>query len=222
MTLTAQQSSLVRDFINRSYSWMAAGLVLTAAIAYITSQNLALLSTIASLGWLLILVQFGIVAALSFLSQRVNSAMAGILFMVYAAITGLIFSGLLAFNMPAVISAFGVSALSFGALSVYGMTTKRDLTAVGRFAFFALIGLILASIANIFVGGNTMSLIISGAGVLIFGALTAYDTQKLREMALMGLQGEQAEKGAIYGALELYLDFINIFLFLFRIFNSRD
>lgn len=222
MTLTASQSSSVREFINRSYSWMAAGLVLTAAIAYITSQNMALLSTVASLGWMLILVQFGVVGVLSFLSHRVNAMTAGILFLVYAAVTGLTFSGLLAFNMPAVISAFGVSALSFGALSIYGMTTKRDLSAVGRFAFFALIGLLLMMVVNVFIGGTAMSLVISGAGILIFAALTAYDTQKLQQMALMGLQGEQAEKGAIYGALELYLDFINIFLFLFRIFSSRD
>lgn len=222
MTLTANQSSIVRDFINRSYSWMTAGLVLTAAIAYITSQNVALLSTIASFGWMLILVQFGVVMFMNFMIERVNSTVAGILFLVYAAITGLTFSGLLAFNMPAVIMSFGVSALTFGAMSVFGMTTQRDLSPIGRFGFFAIIGLLLLMIANIFIGGNTLSMIIGGLGVLVFAGLTAYDTQKLREMALMGLQGEQAEKGAIYGALELYLDFINIFLFLFRIFSSRD
>ncbi len=201
---------------------MCAGLVLTAAIAFITSQNVALLSAVASLGLMLIIVQFGVVMAMSFLIERVNSAVAGVLFLVYAALTGLVFSGLLVFNMPAVIMSFGVSALTFGAMSLFGMTTRRDLSAIGRFGFFAIIGLLLLMIANIFVGGNTLNLLIGGLGVVIFAALTAYDTQKLREMALTGVQGETAEKGAIYGALQLYLDFINIFLLLFRIFSSRD
>lgn len=216
MTLT-QSAPLVRAFINRSYSWMAAGLVLTAAIAYITASHPALLFRVASLGWLLILAQLGIVTVFSFLSQRVNAVTAGALFLLYSALTGLTFSGLLATHASAAVMSFGVSALTFGAMSVYGMVTRRDLSPVGRFSFFAIVGLMLFMLLNSFVGSGALNTVIGGAGILVFSAVTAYDTQKLRQMALLGLQGEEAERGAIYGALQLYLDFINLFLFFLRL-----
>lgn len=220
MTATRTQS-VVRSFMNRTYSWMAAGLVLTAAIAYITASNQELAYQVLSIRFPLLIVQLGVVFGMSFLLPRINAAVAGLLFMVYAAITGLTFSGLLlAYSTQAVYSAFGTAALTFGAMSVLGYVVKRDLSGMGRFFLFALIGLVVAMFINIWVGGTTLNLMISGVGVLLFAGLTVYDTQMLRNMALSGVEGDNAEKGAIYGALSLYLNFINMFLFLLRIFGG--
>ena len=207
--------------MNRTYSWMAAGLVLTAAIAYITASNEDLAYQVLSFRFPLLIVQLGIVLGMGFLLPRISGAVAGLLFMVYAAITGLTFSGLLlAYSSQAVYSAFGTAALTFGAMSVVGYVIKRDLSGMGRFFLFALIGLVVAMIINIWVGGAALNLGISIIGVLLFAGLTAYDTQMLRNMALSGIDGDNAEKGAIYGALSLYLNFINMFLFLLRIFGG--
>jgi uncharacterized protein len=208
--------------MSRTYSWMAAGLVLTAAIAYITSTNRDLALSVLQLRFPLLILQLGIVFGFGFLLPRINGFVAGILFMVYAAVTGLTFSGLLlAYDLKAVTLAFGTTAITFGAMSVLGYTIKRDLSGMGRFFLFALIGLIVASILNIWIGGTTLSLIIAIVGVLLFAGLTVYDTQMLRNMALSGIDGDNAEKGAISGALSLYLNFINMFLFILRLFNSR-
>ncbi|GAA4022356.1 Bax inhibitor-1/YccA family protein [Deinococcus rubellus] len=222
MQLTATRTeSLVRSFMNRTYSWMAAGLVLTAAIAYITASNENLASQVMSIRFPLLIVQLGVVLGMSFLLPRISSAVAGLLFMVYAAITGLTFSGLLmVYSTQAVYSAFGTAALTFGAMSVVGYVIKRDLSGMGRFFLFALIGLVVAMFINIWVGGAALNLGISVIGVLLFAGLTVYDTQMLRNMALSGVEGDNAEKGAIYGALSLYLNFINMFLFLLRIFGG--
>ncbi|WP_420595969.1 Bax inhibitor-1/YccA family protein [Deinococcus sp.] len=220
MTVTRTES-VVRSFMNRTYSWMAAGLVLTAAIAYITYSNNALAAQVMSIRLPLLLVQLGVVFGMSFLLPRISAAVAGLLFMVYAAITGLTFSGLLmVYSSTAVYSAFGTAALTFGAMSVLGYVIKRDLSGMGRFFLFAIIGLIVAMIANIWIGGTALSLGISVIGVLLFAGLTVYDTQRLRNIALSGVDGDSAEKGAIYGALSLYLNFINMFLFLLRLFGG--
>ena len=220
MTVTRTES-VVRSFMNRTYSWMAAGLVLTAAIAYITYSNNALAAQVMSIRLPLLLVQLGVVFGMSFLLPRISAAVAGLLFMVYAAITGLTFSGLLmVYSSTAVYSAFGTAALTFGAMSVLGYVIKRDLSGMGRFFLFAIIGLIVAMIANIWIGGTALSLGISVIGVLLFAGLTVYDTQRLRNIALSGVDGDNAEKGAIYGALSLYLNFINMFLFLLRLFGG--
>ncbi|AZI41341.1 Bax inhibitor-1/YccA family protein [Deinococcus psychrotolerans] len=222
MQMTATRTeSVVRSFMNRTYSWMAAGLVLTAAIAYITASNQELAYQVLSIRFPLLIVQLGVVFGMSFLLPRINAAVAGILFMVYAAITGLTFSGLLmVYSTQAVYSAFGTAALTFGAMSVLGYVIKRDLSGMGRFFLFALIGLVVAMVVNIWIGGTVLNLMISGVGVLLFAGLTVYDTQRLRNIALSGVEGDNAEKGAIYGALSLYLNFINMFLFLLRIFSG--
>ncbi|TSA87337.1 Bax inhibitor-1/YccA family protein [Deinococcus detaillensis] len=222
MQMTATRTeSVVRSFMNRTYSWMAAGLVLTAAIAYITASNQQLAYQVMSIRFPLLIVQLGVVFGMSFLLPRINAAVAGILFMVYAAITGLTFSGLLmVYSTQAVYSAFGTAALTFGAMSVLGYVIKRDLSGMGRFFLFALIGLVVAMVVNIWIGGTVLNLMISGVGVLLFAGLTVYDTQRLRNIALSGVEGDNAEKGAIYGALSLYLNFINMFLFLLRIFSG--
>lgn len=217
---TPQSASIVRGFLNRTYSWMFAGMALTAIIAYLTSQNQPLMDTLRGFGFGIVLLQLGVVFFLSFMVQRVSATIAGLLFMAYAALTGLTFSYLLiAYTGSSVVGAFAASALTFGAMSLIGYTTKRDLSGLGRFFLFALIGLIIASIVNIFVASGPFGFIISIVGVLLFAGLTAYDTQRLKEIAL---SGQGTENLAIYGALQLYLDFINIFLFILRLGGSRN
>lgn len=214
----SRTESVVRSFFARTYSWMTAGLVLTAAIAYFTANNPAMRDFVRGAGLFLVLIQLGIVMFMSFAIRRVNSGMAGILFMVYAALTGLVFSGLFVRYAGADITvAFAVSAGTFGAMSLFGFLTKINLGAWGRFLMMALIGLLIAMIVNIFVASTPFTLIISGIGVLLFSAMTAYDTQMLRNLALNGFgDGEAHEKAAVYGALNLYLDFVNLFLFILR------
>lgn len=220
-TLSAKQADVVRTFMARTYSWMAAALVITAAIAYMTSRNAGLADAVMSMRFPLFLVQLGIAFGFGLLIDRVNSTVAGILLTVYAIITGLVFSGLLmVYSQSAVASAFFTTAGTFGAMSVLGFTIKKDLSGMGRFFMFAIIGLVIAMIVNMFIGGGVMSFIISIIGVLLFAGLTVYDTQKLKMMALSGIQGEAAERGAIYGAFALYLDFINMFLFLLSLFGG--
>jgi len=216
---TVATESVVRSFMGRTYSWMTAGLVLTAVIAALTASNPAALDFAYRNSLMLILVQFGVVMFLSFAIQRVNSLVAGVLFMAYAAVTGMTFSLILQrYTGADVTAAFATSAVTFGAMSLYGYLTKRNLSAMGSFLMYALIGVVVAMLVNFFLHSAGLSLAISIVGVLLFAALTAYDTNRLRQMALTGMQGETAEKGAIYGALQLYLDFINMFLFLLQLF----
>ena len=218
---TVASESVVRSFMGRTYSWMTAGLALTAIIAYLTSNNQNALDFARGNILILFIAQFGLVMFLSFAIQRINSLVAGVLFMVYAAVTGITFSIILQrYTGSDVTAAFATSALTFGAMSAYGYFTKRNLSAMGSFLMYALIGLVVAMIVNIFVASGPLSLIISIIGVVLFAALTAYDTNRLRQMALSGVSGETAEKGAIYGALQLYLDFINMFLFLLQLFGG--
>jgi Integral membrane protein, interacts with FtsH len=220
-----QQKTLdqVRTFMARTYSWMAAGLALTAGVAYLTAQNEGLAMQVASLRLPLMLAQLALVFVLSMFAQRLSAAVAGALFVGYAALTGLTFSALLfAYSPAAVITAFAVSAGTFGLMSVAGFVIKKDLSAMGRFFLFAVLGLVVAMLVNLFVGSSALSLGISMIGVFLFAGLTAYDPQMLRNRALSGISGEQAERASINGALALYLDFINIFLFLLNIGNSRD
>lgn len=217
----ARTADVVRTFMARSYSWMAAGLALTAGVAFMTAQNMGLAIQVAQLYLPLVLLQLGLVFVLSAFAARLNSVVAGALFIAYAALTGLTFSSIfLRYDMSAVTAAFATAAGTFGAMSVAGFVIKRDLSSLGRFFMFALIGLLVAMIVNLFVASGPFSLVISIVGVLLFAGLTVYDTQKLKQLALAGLQGEMAERAAISGALTLYLDFINLFLFLLRIFGG--
>lgn len=221
MQLTATRTeTLVRTFMARTYSWMAAGLALTAGVAYLTAQNEALAAQVMGLRMPLVLAQLAIVFVLSLAAQRLSSAVAGILFIAYAALTGLTFSSLLlAYSPSAVTAAFLTTAGTFAAMSVAGLVIKRDLSALGRFFLFAVLGLVIAMIVNLFVASSALTLGISIVGVLLFAGLTAYDTQMLRNLALSGISGENAERAAINGALALYLDFINMFLFILRLFG---
>ncbi|GGR77682.1 Bax inhibitor-1/YccA family protein [Deinococcus sedimenti] len=221
---TARSTDIVRTFMARTYSWMAAGLALTAGVAYLTSTNEALMMQVLQLRLPLILAQLALVFVLSMFAQRLSSAVAGMLFIAYAALTGLTFSALLlVYSQSAVTAAFVSTAGTFALMSVAGFVIKKDLSAMGRFFMFAVIGLFVAMIVNLFIASGPLTMIISVVGVLLFAGLTAYDTQMLRNLALSGVQGEMAERAAINGALALYLDFVNMFLFILRLFGgSRD
>ncbi|PYE52959.1 Bax inhibitor-1/YccA family protein [Deinococcus yavapaiensis] len=221
-TIATSSVSTVRSFFNRTYSWMTMGLALTAGIAYLTSTNENLLGFVAENFLMLMLLQLGVVFGLSFLINRVSAGVASGLFVLYAALTGLTFSILPAIYPAAdILAAFVTTAGMFGAMSLLGYTTKIDLTRFRGILLMALIGLVIASLVNIFLASGPLSWIISIVGVILFAALTAYDTQKLKELALSGVDASSAtgEKLAVYGALTLYLDFINMFMFILRLFG---
>lgn len=222
-TLTpAQQSSVVRSFMGRTYNWMTAGLALTAGVAWLTASNLDFALQVAQWRLPLLLLQIALVWTMSGFASRLPSMVAGGLFIVYAGLTGLTFSSLLlTFDPQSVFAAFLSAAGTFGAMSAAVYFIKKDLSGLGRFFTFALIGLLVAMLVNLFIGGTTMTLVISVVGVLLFAGLTVYDTQMLRKLALSGVSGEMSERAAINGALQLYLDFVNMFLFLLQLFGGR-
>jgi len=218
-----------RTFIHRVYGWMTGGLIVTALIALFTAATPALIKPITESRGLffgLIIGELIVVMALSASIQRISPFAAGIGFVFYAVLNGLTLSIVfVAFELGSIYSAFFVTAGTFGAMSLYGYTTKRDLTSIGNLCGMALFGLILAMLASfIFPGlrGPGASLIINGLGVLIFVGLTAYDTQKIKAYHRLGRDGSDADKkAAIMGALRLYLDFINLFLFMLRLMGRR-
>jgi len=218
-------STTVAQFFNTVYAWMASGLALTAVVAWWVSTQPQLMRQIFQGPVLIILVlaELGLVFAVSAGINRFSATTATVLFMIYSGLNGLTLSAIFViYTKASLASTFVVTAGTFGAMSVYGFVTKRDLTSLGSMLFMALIGLILASVVNIFLGNETLYWIVTYAGVLIFVGLTAYDTQKLRNYAVQtGGNKEMSNRLAIYGALDLYLDFINLFLFLLRLFGGR-
>ena len=221
---------LVNDFVRSVYNWMCIGLALTGVVALYVSSSEAMVQFVFGNK----LVFFGLIIAelaLVFsISARVNKMKAGTattLFVVYAALNGVTLSFIfLVYARASIVSTFFVCSATFLACSIYGWTTKKDLTSLGGFLMMGLIGIIIASVVNLFIRSSAMNMIISYIGVLVFVGLTAYDTQKLKNMAVSqppGLDGAVIRKGAILGALSLYLDFINLFLMLLRIMgSSRD
>lgn len=211
--------------LTRVYAWMTAGLLTTGAIAMFVASSPALLGLIFGTPFAffgLIIAQLALVWFLSARVMQMSPAAAIGAFLGYAALNGLILSAIfIAYTAESIAGTFFVTAGTFGAMSAYGYFTKRDLSGMGSFLFMALIGLIIASIVNIFWANSTLYWIITYAGVLIFVALTAYDTQKIKRM-IAQVRDERSEMGvAIYGALTLYLDFINLFLYLLRILGNR-
>ena len=217
----------VNEFIRSVYNWMAIGLSLTGFVAYYVSNSEFLLRLIFGNQ----LVFFGLIISelvLVFsLATRVNKMQASTatgMFILYAALNGATLAAIfLIYTRSSITSTFFICAATFVACSIYGMTTKRDLTSLGGFMTMGLIGIIIASVVNLFIRNSGMSLIISYIGVVVFVGLTAYDTQKLKTMAVSqpaGLEANVVRKGAIMGALTLYLDFINLFLMLLRILGS--
>lgn len=220
----------VNDFIRSVYNWMGIGLALTAVVAMMVANNNTLLQLIFGnqlIFFGLIIAELALVFSISARVNRMQASTATSLFVVYAALNGVTLSVIfLAYTKTVIANTFFVCAAMFIISSVYAMTTKRDLSSWGSFLFMGLIGIIIASVVNLFVHSSAMNLVISYIGVIVFVGLTAYDTQKLKSMAASDVVvsgGETARKGAIIGALSLYLDFINLFLMLLRIFGSgRD
>lgn len=226
-SIVQRTGSGLQTFMAQVYGWMTVGLLLTAFVALYVASSEALLSMIFSskiVFFGLIIAQLGLVFVLSGMVHKMSGAMATSLFMLYSILTGVTISSvLLLYTASSIASTFFICAAMFGALSIYGYTTKRSLTGMGSFLFMGLIGIIIASIVNIFMQSSMMSMVISYAGVLIFAGLTAYDTQKLKDMGneINQEDKENMRRYSIMGALTLYLDFINLFLMLLRILGDR-
>ena len=214
----------VNAFLRGVYGWMAAGLAITAVTAFLVAATPALVYAIATnrlLFWGIIIAQLGIVFGLSARAQHLAPATASLLFIVYSALTGLTMSViLLAYTGESVATTFMVTSGMFGALAFYGTVTRRDLSGWGSFLFMGLIGVVLASVVGLFWQNDMLQFLISFIGVIVFTGLTVYDAQRLKAMALATPSG-QIGSYQIVGALTLYLDFINLFLFLLRFTGSR-
>ena len=249
-TLTARAGTAaaidegLRAYMLKVYNYMGIGLVLTGVVAYFgnvlaTTTNPdqavaqlqngemltawgALLYT-SPLMWVIALSPLAFVLALSFGINRMSAATAQIVFWAFAAVMGLSLSSIfMVYTDASIAKVFFITAATFGAMSLWGYTTKRDLTGMGSFLFMGLIGLIIAMVVNIFLQSSMLEFAISAIGVLIFVGLTAYDTQKIKESYSVTHGAEVLAKGAIMGALSLYLDFINRFMMLLRLFGSRE
>jgi len=221
----AQNLTLVQsNVLNQTYTWMTGGLCLTAVIAFAVSQS-SIIYNINLIVWFgLIIAELALVAIISAAINRLSPTVATILFLAYAALNGVTLSFIfLAYTSTSITAAFFVTAGMFGITSLYGYTTKRDLTGIGSMAIMALIGLILASIVNMFLASSGLYWLITYAGVIIFVALTAYDTQKIKRWSQSVAPNDATtiQRLGILGALTLYLDFINLFLFILRIMGRR-
>lgn len=212
-------------FIRRVFGIMGVGLLITGITAYGVSLNHELMATLftTGLGWVVMLCPLAFVLVLSMGINRLSYTTANLVFGLFAIAMGVSLSSIfIVYTGASIASTFFISAGMFGAMAVIGATTKRDLTKLGSILFMALIGLMIASLVNIFLGSSTLSWIMSLAGVVIFAGFTAYDMQKLVDMAQAEDGSEWARKSSVIGALTLYLDFINLFLSLLRLFGSRD
>ena len=214
----------VTVFLRSVYGWMCAGLGITALVAYFVAQSPTLVVAIASnrlLYWGLMIAQLGIVFFLSARVEKIAAGTASLLFVLYSALTGVTFAFiLLAFTGESIATTFMICAGMFGALAVYGTTTSRSLAGWGQFLFMGLIGVVLASVVGIFWQSAGLQFVLGFVGVIVFTGLTAYDAQRLKQMAL-ALPSGQIGSYAVVGALTLYLNFINLFLMLLRFTGSR-
>jgi uncharacterized protein len=225
----------LRAYMIRIYNYMAMGVALTGVVAWITF-NAAVTETAGKLALtpfgqmiysgpatiVLFLGTLGLVILISWRIDKLQPTTALALFMLYAGVLGLMLSSIfLAYTGTSITRVFFISAASFGALSLYGYTTQRDLSPIGAFLIMGLIGLLIAMVVNIFLKSSGLDFVISAAGVLIFAGLTAWDTQKIKEMYDPNEDGTATGRKSVMGALTLYLDFINLFLFLLRLFGDR-
>ena len=220
-------TSAERTYLREVFAWMFLALALTTGVAaYIngTADVASYVDDHPASVWILFAVQLGLVFGLSFLINRISATVATLLFALYAGVTGITFGFIFAvYTTGSIVGAFAGAAGLFAGMAVWGFVTDRDLSSWGSVLFGALIGIIVASIAFAFVGGSTFNLIIGWAGVIVFSGLTAYDMQKIKEIGAKGIaNGDTAQKLAIFGALALYLDFINLVISLLRIFGGRS
>jgi FtsH-binding integral membrane protein len=226
----------LRSYMLRVYNYMGIGLVVTGLVAYFTYTQSFLeqngrIDGLTGLGnalygsplqWVVMLAPLAFVLVLSFGITKLSVATTQILFWVFAAVMGLSLASIFAvYTGGSIAKVFFISAATFGAMSLYGYTTKRDLTQIGSFLIMGLIGVVIASIVNIVLQSSGLGFAISIIGVLVFVGLTAWDTQKIKESYNVGFGAEVLAKGAIMGALSLYLDFINLFLMLLRLFGNQ-
>ena len=225
----------LRAYMLRIYNYMLVGLVLTGVTAWLTAStqfgDLFFQQTVVNghpaiglniLGWIALFAPLGLVFFLSARIQAMSAATARITFLIYAGIMGISLAPiLLLYTGESIAQTFFISAGTFGAMSLWGYTTKRDLTGFGSFLFMGLIGVIIASLVNFFLHSSALAFAISIIGVLVFTGLTAYDTQNIKEMYSVNDDGSVSGKKAIMGALRLYLDFVNLFLMLLRLFGNR-
>jgi len=226
--IKTRAETLVSDYVRSVYNWMGIGLALTGFVAYYVSTNESLLRLVFGnplLLMVLFVAELGLVFAIAGMVNRMSAGTATALFVIYSGLNGVTLSSIfLIYVQTSIVSTFFICAATFIACSIYGWTTKKDLTSLGGFMMMGLIGIVIASLVNLFIQSSSVSAIISYIGVLVFVGLTAYDTQKIKNMAMTqpaNLDGAVIRKGAILGALSLYLDFINLFLMLLSIFGQR-
>ncbi|MCG8505000.1 MAG: Bax inhibitor-1/YccA family protein [Sphingomonadales bacterium] len=222
----------LRAYMLRVYNYMASGVLLTGILAMLTANSPAMINLLyaqnaaggvgySGLGWIVALAPLAFILVLSFGINRLSAVASQALFWAFAGVMGLSLSSIfLLYTGESIARVFFITAASFGALSLYGYTTKRDLSGWGTFLFMGLIGIIIASIVNWFLASPALYWTVSFLGVLIFAGLTAYDTQRIKNMYYEGDAADTATKKAVMGALSLYLDFINMFLLLLRFFGA--
>jgi FtsH-binding integral membrane protein len=210
-------------FLSKVFGWMFLGLAITGGVAAAIGSNDELLTSLTESPWLLIglvVLQLGLVITISAAINRLSPQVALALFFLYAATVGVLFALIFElYTAQSIFTTFLITSGMFGAVAVWGWVTKRDLSTMGTVLLMALIGLILATIVNVFVASETLYWITTYAGVAIFAGLTAYDMQKIKGYAQASQGGEAEQRASILGALALYLDFINLFLYLLRIFG---
>ena len=214
----------VTAFLSKVYGWMFLGLLLTAGTAVVVASSPALIETLILnpiLRWILIFAQLGLVFYLAARVDKISPVTAALLFMLYSAMVGVTSSVIfLIYTGASIVSAFVIAGGMFGAMAVFGSLTKRSLAGVGQFMFMGLIGLIIASVVSIFWFNDVLMFVINVVGVLVFTGLTAWDAQRLKQMAVV-LPNGRVGSYAVVGALSLYLDFINLFFFILRLMGGR-
>lgn len=223
-------TSIVSGVMTRVYTWMFAALMITAGTAWLTAHTPALLQLIygnTAIVWVLMIAELGLVMGISWGISRLSPTAAIALFLLYSVINGLTLASIFfAYSMGTISQAFAAAALTFGAMSILGHTIKKDLSGLGGIMMMALIGLIIASVVNIFWSNSILDSIITYIGVFLFVGITAYDTQRIKAQCIAAEQSDDAaapSRVAVLGALSLYLDFINLFLYLLRLFGrGRD
>lgn len=227
----------LRAYMLRVYNYMGVALVITGVLAYVVAQMSVVLGPTGEivgvtqfgqtlfntpLKWIVMLAPLGLVMLFSFRIQKMSASSAQMIFWAFAALMGISLSTIfIAFTTESIARVFFITAATFGGMSLYGYTTKRSLANWGSFLFMGLIGIIIASVVNIFIGSSMMQFVISVIGVLVFVGLTAYDTQRIKETYSASMDSEMTTKTAIHGALRLYLDFINLFIMLMSLFGNN-
>jgi hypothetical protein len=227
----------LRAYMLRVYNYMGVALLITGALAYLVAQMSVVLGPTGEivgvtqfgqtlfntpLKWIVMLAPLGLVMVFSFRIQKMSASSAQMIFWAFAALMGISLSTIfIAFTTESIARVFFITAGTFGAMSLYGYTTKRSLANWGSFLFMGLIGIIIASVVNIFIGSSAIQFAVSVIGVLVFVGLTAYDTQRIKETYSVNMDSEMTTKTAIHGALRLYLDFINLFIMLMQLFGNN-